>query len=199
MTLTEAQRQQFAALAKPLIQWLNENTDPHHTIIVTPASAEVLGGVATIRTEEFLRDWCRWSAGHFEGAATVAYESGYNDHLTGAPHRRDYSKTTGGHHLKLMNGSRNDAQNNGAVYVAVVDGGRSGVGVLYGLAAVLASPPCTVCGTLEARHGIFPTCASHPYTPDANCRHVIGGKCFGAECKNGCALADVNATHGATR
>lgn len=54
--MTDEQRKQFEALAKPLIQWLNENTDPHHSILVTPTSAELVGGVMVVQTDEFLRD-----------------------------------------------------------------------------------------------------------------------------------------------
>lgn len=53
--MTDEQREQFAALTKPLIQWLNENTDPHHQILVSPTSAELVGGVLTIQTMEFVR------------------------------------------------------------------------------------------------------------------------------------------------
>jgi hypothetical protein len=56
MIATSEQREQFAALVKPLIQWLNENTDPHHSILVTPTSAELVGGVMTINTDEFVHD-----------------------------------------------------------------------------------------------------------------------------------------------
>jgi hypothetical protein len=60
--------------------------------------------------------------------------------------------------------------------------------------ALYARPPCTVCGTPYDKHGSYPTCASHPYTPDGNCQHVIGAACVGAECKNGCVRATPNAT-----
>jgi hypothetical protein len=58
-------------------------------------------------------------------------------------------------------------------------------------------PPCTVCGTAYEKHGSYPTCASHPYSPDGRCGHVgifadgrfTGVPCAGAECRNGCARA----------
>jgi hypothetical protein len=56
MTLTKEQREQFETLSKPLIKWLNDNTDPHHSIRVTPTSAELVGGVAAVNTEEFVHD-----------------------------------------------------------------------------------------------------------------------------------------------
>lgn len=56
-------------------------------------------------------------------------------------------------------------------------------------------PPCTVCGTAYEKHGSYPACASHPYSPDGRCGHVgtfadgrfTGVPCAGAECRNGCA------------
>lgn len=58
-------------------------------------------------------------------------------------------------------------------------------------------PPCTVCGTPHDKHGSFPTCASHPYTPDENCQHVIGARCVGAECQDGCVRAKRSETFNA--
>jgi hypothetical protein len=42
--VNEEQRKSFEAVARPLIQWLNDNVHPHHTVIVTPTSAELLAG-----------------------------------------------------------------------------------------------------------------------------------------------------------
>lgn len=42
--MNEEQRKSFEAAARPLIQWLNDNVHPHHTVIVTPTSAELLAG-----------------------------------------------------------------------------------------------------------------------------------------------------------
>jgi hypothetical protein len=53
----------------------------------------------------------------------------------------------------------------------------------------LPRPACFVCGTPYEKHGSYPTCASHPYTPDGNCRHVIGSVCGGSECRAGCVRA----------
>lgn len=46
--------------------------------------------------------------------------------------------------------------------------------------------PCTVCGVLPFNHGSYPTCSTHPYTPDGKCRAVLGAACVGSECANGC-------------
>jgi hypothetical protein len=61
------------------------------------------------------------------------------------------------------------------------------VTVAYGPA--VPRPPCTVCGTPAEKHGTYPTCATHPYTGSDQCGHVIGARCVGAECRNGCVRA----------
>lgn len=71
----------------------------------------------------------------------------------------------------------------GALIVAALNAPARGVMVVGALAT---KPPCTVCGTAYEKHGSYPTCASHPYTPDGNCQHVPGALCVGAECRNGC-------------
>lgn len=63
----------------------------------------------------------------------------------------------------------------------------------YGVQVVCGSseprPPCTVCAKPASEHGSYPTCATHPYTADENCQHIIGARCVGAECQNGCVRA----------
>lgn len=70
--------------------------------------------------------------------------------------------------------------------------------VTVALASGQPRPPCTVCGTAEERHGSFPTCAAHPYTPDGNCGYVVGAACVGAECKARCVRASggMDRSHG---
>lgn len=81
-----------------------------------------------------------------------------------------------------------------AAYVAV----HTLPAVTVAFAATVPRPACMVCGKPYAEHGSFPTCASHPYTPDGNCQHVIGAACVGAECKGGCVRArGVDLPHGA--
>jgi hypothetical protein len=46
----------FEAAAKPLIQWLNENANPHASVIVDCTSAELLTGEISVYTKEFLKD-----------------------------------------------------------------------------------------------------------------------------------------------
>jgi hypothetical protein len=55
--MTEKERSEFEALTRPLIKWLCENYHPHHTIIITPTSAEMLEGVCcTGQVLDYVRD-----------------------------------------------------------------------------------------------------------------------------------------------
>lgn len=56
MILTEEQREEFNQAAKPLLKWLNDNCNPHVTVVVTPISAELSEGVHSLSTMEFVRD-----------------------------------------------------------------------------------------------------------------------------------------------
>lgn len=56
MILTPQQFDTMLVATKPLIAWLNENCHPHCTAIVDQVSVELVEGIATNRTEEFLRD-----------------------------------------------------------------------------------------------------------------------------------------------
>ncbi len=55
MTITEAQRAEMLAAAKPLIKWLNENCHPHCEATVDQNTVVLTEGVATHCTDEFLR------------------------------------------------------------------------------------------------------------------------------------------------
>ena len=46
----------FEEAAKPLIKWLSESVHPHHTVIVTSTSAELLEAQKVIITTEYLKD-----------------------------------------------------------------------------------------------------------------------------------------------
>ncbi len=54
--MNEELRQSFDFACRPLIQWLAENVHPHHKVIVTSTSAELLQSEAVVHTEEYLRD-----------------------------------------------------------------------------------------------------------------------------------------------
>jgi len=47
---------EFEELAEPMIKFLCDNYHPHTTIIITPTSAEILEGIKTFATMEYLRD-----------------------------------------------------------------------------------------------------------------------------------------------
>ena len=46
----------FEDAAKPLMQWMAENNHPHTTAIVTATIAELVEGIDSINTVEFLVD-----------------------------------------------------------------------------------------------------------------------------------------------
>lgn len=52
----EEKRKDFEAAAKPLLKFLNDNYNPHTTVIVTPTGAEVLSGELVFDTTEFVKD-----------------------------------------------------------------------------------------------------------------------------------------------
>lgn len=52
----EDRRQEFEALAKPLIKFLNDYYHPHVAIIITPDSAEILSGEMSVVTNEYIKD-----------------------------------------------------------------------------------------------------------------------------------------------
>lgn len=49
-------RKEFERLSKPLIEWLNENWNPHTKIIIDTTSAEVVSGEMSVVTTEFVKD-----------------------------------------------------------------------------------------------------------------------------------------------
>lgn len=54
--MTEEKRNEFTAMAKEMVKWLNDNANPHASIIITPTSAELLSADVGFTTEEFLND-----------------------------------------------------------------------------------------------------------------------------------------------
>ncbi len=54
--MTEKQIEEFDALAKPLVEWINANKNPHTKIIIDSISAEIVDGCYGLYTEEFLKD-----------------------------------------------------------------------------------------------------------------------------------------------
>jgi len=56
MIITEKQSQEMLEAAKPLIKWMNENCHPHCTAHVDQMQIELTEGIATNKTDEFLKD-----------------------------------------------------------------------------------------------------------------------------------------------
>lgn len=56
MILTEQQQKEFEAAARPLMAWMNANCHPHVTVIVVPDRAELMEGVGSFVTEEYIPD-----------------------------------------------------------------------------------------------------------------------------------------------
>jgi len=54
--ITKEQTKEMLDAARPLLKWINENCHPHHTILVTTTTVEVVEGIALESTNEFLRD-----------------------------------------------------------------------------------------------------------------------------------------------
>lgn len=57
MIFTEKQKKDFTEAARPLIQWLNENSPhPHVEVTVTQTDAEYKEASCRIKTLEFVKD-----------------------------------------------------------------------------------------------------------------------------------------------
>jgi hypothetical protein len=56
MAVTPEQQQQMLEAANPLIKWMAENVNPHCKAIVENNNVELLEGIATQGTDEFLKD-----------------------------------------------------------------------------------------------------------------------------------------------
>ena len=54
--MDEEKRKEFEALAKPLIKFLNDNTNPHTKIIIDCTSGEIVSGETAFYTKEFIKD-----------------------------------------------------------------------------------------------------------------------------------------------
>lgn len=52
--MTEKQRKEFEELARPLVRFLNDNGNPHMTIIITTTSGELVSGECAFYTEEYV-------------------------------------------------------------------------------------------------------------------------------------------------
>lgn len=54
--MTEAQIKKFQELVKPVMKFLCEEFHPHVTVIIEPTHAEIVEGLASFPTAEFLKD-----------------------------------------------------------------------------------------------------------------------------------------------
>ncbi len=54
--VNKARSSSFEDVVKPVIKWLNDNANPHASIIVDCTSAELLTGEIGVNTKEFLKD-----------------------------------------------------------------------------------------------------------------------------------------------
>lgn len=49
-------QQEFEAVTRPVIEWLNANFHPHVTVVIEPTSAVLSQGTLSHTTFEFLKD-----------------------------------------------------------------------------------------------------------------------------------------------
>lgn len=54
--MTDEQRQEFEAVTRPVIEWLNANGNPHMAIVIDPTSAVLYGGEIGYTTNDYLLD-----------------------------------------------------------------------------------------------------------------------------------------------
>jgi hypothetical protein len=54
--MTDEQHQEFEAVTRPVIEWLNANGNPHMAIVIDPTSAVLYGGEIAYTTNDYLRD-----------------------------------------------------------------------------------------------------------------------------------------------
>jgi len=56
MVLTKEQIEQLEEVVKPVMEWLSNNCHPHTTVIIDVTNAELVEGIATVVTQEFVKD-----------------------------------------------------------------------------------------------------------------------------------------------
>ncbi len=54
--MTEELELSFQQAAKPMLEWLNKNTDPHATVIINSTNAELMQGIISFVTFDFVKD-----------------------------------------------------------------------------------------------------------------------------------------------
>lgn len=56
MNMDDPKRQEFEAVTRPVIAWLNANCHPHVAVVIEPTSAVLYEGEVAYTTLEYLRD-----------------------------------------------------------------------------------------------------------------------------------------------
>ena len=56
MILNEEKRKEFDEAAKPMMKWLNDNCHPHVKVVMDCSRVELLEGVCSNITTEFVKD-----------------------------------------------------------------------------------------------------------------------------------------------
>ena len=56
MNMDDQKRQEFEAVTRPLIEWLNANFHPHVAVVIGPTSAVLYAGEVAYTTHDYLRD-----------------------------------------------------------------------------------------------------------------------------------------------
>lgn len=56
MTFTSEQIVEFETLARPLMKFLAEDCNPHTTVILDSAQAEIVAGVAAFSTDDYIKE-----------------------------------------------------------------------------------------------------------------------------------------------
>jgi hypothetical protein len=52
----EADKQTFESVSRPVMKWLSENKNPHSTIIITSTTSELVEGVMSVNTDDYITD-----------------------------------------------------------------------------------------------------------------------------------------------
>lgn len=52
----DAQKAQFEEISRQMMEWLNANCHPHHTVVITCTTAELSEGCVAFTTTDYLRD-----------------------------------------------------------------------------------------------------------------------------------------------
>ena len=56
MVLNEKQAAEFERISRFMIEWLNGNCHPHVEVIIGPNRAELLEGVRSFTTDDYIKD-----------------------------------------------------------------------------------------------------------------------------------------------